>query len=406
MELDPQGSQHRASNTILIERHTTLISSIKKKMTDTSDFGRICKVSEKFYKETEDIYFPRMVSIGPFHRGKENLNDMEERKWKYLNTLLLRAVNADARLEKCVEVLKTMEDRARKCYGDEIHMTSDEFVEMMLVDGCFIIELFHKCCCRGTRRRGDPFFTTYQVFPQLRHDLLLLENQIPFFVLQHLFNLVPVPTQCGDCSLIELAFRFFRKMVPDDPHDLQDKYGQEIHHLLDLIHQSFIPKTHILQQQPKQPHSQMNIPTATNLLKTGKQIKKTRSPSILGLKFIKGSLRIPALTHHDLMETLLRNLVAMENNCYNATKYVTSYVFFMRHLLQSNEDAKILHKKGIIDKEEEFVKLFGNIFVDVEAKDLYYGDLLEKLDEYIKPNISIRYAKKARKYVVGCLRQL
>ncbi|KAI7724811.1 hypothetical protein M8C21_021734 [Ambrosia artemisiifolia] len=406
MALDPHRSQHLASKEIVVERHASLVSSIKNKMTDKSDFARICKVSEKFYRETEDIYFPRLVSIGPFHRGKEKLNAMEERKWRYLNMLLLRAVNADARLEKCVEVLKTMEDRARKCYGEDIHMSSDEFVEMMLVDGCFIIELFYKTCCRGIRRRGDPFFMTYEVFPQLRHDLVLLENQIPFFVLQHLFNLVPVPTQCGDCSLIELAFRFFKKMVPDDPHDLQDKYGQEIHHLLDLIHQSFIPKTHILQLQPKHGLTQINIPTATNLLKTGKRIKKTMSPSVLGLRFIKGTLRIPAITHHELMETLVRNLVAMECCCYDATKYVTSYVFFMSKLIQSNEDAKILHKKGIIDKEEEFVTLFGKICVEVEAKDFYYGNLLEKLEGFIQPNTSVRYAKKVRKYVVGCLQEL
>ncbi|KAI3822356.1 hypothetical protein L1987_09945 [Smallanthus sonchifolius] len=407
MELDLHGSHRRASKEILLEEHATLVSSIKKKMTNTSDFGRICKVSKNFYRKTEEIYFPRLVSIGPFHRDNERLKAMEERKWQYLNTLILRAVNAEVRITKCVEHLKMMEDRARKCYGKEIDMTSDEFVEMMLLDGCFIIELFYKSCCRGVRRRGDPFLATNQVFSNLRHDLVLLENQIPFFVLQHLFNLVPIPTQCGDCSLIELAFRFFKKMVPDDPHDLRDKYGQEIHHLLDLIHQSFIPKTHMLRPQPTKPQSdQMNIPTATHLRKTGTRIKKTKSPSVFGVRFNKGALRIPALTHHDLMETVLRNLVAMENCCYDGAKYVTSYVFLMRNLIQSNEDAKILHNKGIIDKEEEFVTLFGKICVEVNAKDFYYGDLCEKLDGLKKPNISILCARKARKYVIRCLRAL
>ncbi|XP_076903376.1 UPF0481 protein At3g47200-like [Bidens hawaiensis] len=404
MKLDPQGSQTQASKEIKVDRrqhNTNLVSLIKKKMTNTSDFSRICKVSEKFYKEAEDIYFPRMVAIGPFHRGQEKLKAMEERKWQYLNTLLLRVVNADTHLEKCVEAIKMTEDRARKCYGEPIDMESDEFIEMMLVDGCFIIELFLKCCCKGIRRRGDPFLATNQVFINLKHDLVLLENQIPFFVLQHLFNLVPVPAQCQDYSLIELVFRFFKKMVPDDHHNLQDKYGQEIHHLLDFIHQSFISRTHILQRQP-----QMDIPTATQLHKTGTRIKKVMSPSVLGLRFYKGALRIPALAYHDLMETLLRNLVAMENGCYDAAKYVTSYVFFMRNLIRSNEDAKILKKKGIIDKEEEFVTLFSEISVEVDVKDFYYGDMMERLGGFVKPNVSIRYAKKVRKYVVRCLRQI
>ncbi|KAK9079543.1 hypothetical protein SSX86_001215 [Deinandra increscens subsp. villosa] len=406
MELDLHGSHHRASKEIMVGEHTALVSSIKNKMTNTSDFSRICRVSEKFYKETEEVYFPHVVAVGPFHRGKEKLNAMEERKWQYLNTLLSRAVNADACLVKCVEVLQKMEDHARKRYGEEIDMNSDEFVEMMLVDGCFIIELFYKSCCKGVRRRGDPFLATYKVFYHLRHDLILLENQIPFFVLQLLFDLLPVPSQCGDRTLIELAFCFFKKMVPDDPHNLEDKYGQEIHHLLDLIHQSFIPKTHIFRTQPTPPQSQISIPTVTHLRKTGTQIKKTMSPSVLGLRLNKGSLRIPALTHHDLIETLLRNLVAMENCCYDATKYVTSYVFLMRNLVQSNDDAKILRKKGILDKEDDFVRLFGNIYVEVDSHDFYYGDLCEKLNGFKSPNLSVWYAKKVTKCVVRCLRKV
>lgn len=115
MELDHHGSQSRTSKEIVLEDHKSLVSSIKKKMVNTSDFGRICKVSEKFCKENEEKYFPQIVSIGPFHRGKEKLKAMEERKWQYLNTLFLRGVNVETSLRKCVEVLKVLEDRARKC---------------------------------------------------------------------------------------------------------------------------------------------------------------------------------------------------------------------------------------------------------------------------------------------------
>lgn len=403
MDLDIHGPHSRASKEIVLEEHGSLVSSIKKKMANTSDFVRICKVPEKFYMENELKYFPQMVSIGPFHHGKEKLKAMEERKWQYLNTLLSRAVNVETRLEKCVEVLKALEDRARKCYGEEIHMNSDEFAEMMLIDGCFIIELLYKSCCKGIIRRGDPFLATYQVISQLRRDLILLENQIPFFILQHLFNLVPMPKQCSGYSLIELCFRLYKKIVPEDLYNLQEKYGQEIHHLLDLIHQSFIPKIHILQPQRR---SQINIPTATHLDKRGTEIKKSNSRSVLEVKFSKGALIIPALTHHDLMEIGLRNLVAMENCCYDATKYITSYVYLMKSLIHSNDDTKILYKKGIIDKKEEFVTLFSKVAMDVDTKDFYYGDLCEQLNNFTKVNKNIWYARKVRNCVTQFLREL
>ncbi|XP_071701556.1 UPF0481 protein At3g47200-like [Rutidosis leptorrhynchoides] len=405
MDLDIHGSHSRASKEIVLdEQFVNLVSSIKKKMANVTESGRICKVPERFYLENERKYFPQVVSIGPYHHGNEKLKATEERKWQYFNTLLSRAINVETRLQKCVEVLKQGEDRARNCYGEEIHMNSDEFVEMMLIDGCFVIELFYKSCCKGIRRRGDPYLGTYHVFSQLRRDLILLENQIPFFVLQHLFNLTPTPKQCGDYSLVELSFRFFKKTVPDDLHNVQDKYGQEIHHLLDLVHQSFIPKTHIF--QPQLELRSQNMPTATQLDKRGTEIKKSNSRSVLEVKFNNGILIIPALTHHDLMEIGLRNLVAMENCCYDAMKYISSYVFLMKRLIHTIDDAKILRKKGIIDKDEEFVTLFSKIPVDVEAKDFYYGDLCEELSNFTKVGQSIWYARKVRNCVTKFLREL
>ncbi|KAL4592395.1 hypothetical protein LXL04_005387 [Taraxacum kok-saghyz] len=406
MKLDLHGSQGQVSKEILFEEHVSLVSSIRKKMANTSDFSRICKVSENLYKENEDKYFPLMVSIGPFHHGKEKLKAMEDYKWNYLNSLASRATHVEAQLGKCVEVLKALEDKARKCYGEEIHMDSDAFVEMMLVDGCFIIELLYKSCCKGTRRRGDPFLATYEVFFQLRHDLILLENQIPFFILNHLFNIVPTPKQCDNYSLIELAFRFFKKIVREDPYDIQERYGQEIHHLLDLLHQSFIPKPHILQLQSKQPHLQTTIPTLIQLRKIVTEINGYNSRNILEIEFNDGVFRIPKLVHHDLMETVLRNLIAMENCCYDATKYVTSYAFLMKSLIQSIDDAKVLHKKGIIDKEQEFITMFSKISVEVDSKDFYYGDLCEEVNKFLKVNKNLWYVRKARNCVTRCLRQL
>ncbi|KAJ9555221.1 hypothetical protein OSB04_009835 [Centaurea solstitialis] len=405
MESDLHGSQNQVFKANALE-HVSLVSSINKNISKACDFGRICKVSERFYMENEDKYFPTMVSIGPFHRGEEKLKAMEERKWQYLNTLLSRALNVEARIGKCVEVLKVLEDRARKCYVEEICMGSDEFVEMMLLDGCFIIELFYKACCKGIRRRGDPFLATYHVFFRLRHDLILLENQIPFFVLQHLFDLVPVPKQCGDYTLIELAFRFFKKTIHEDPYDLQERFGQEIHHLLDLIHQSFIPKTHHPQLQSKQPHLQMNISTAAGFHKTGTRIKRAKSRSVLEVKFYKGALRIPPLIYHDLTETVFRNFIAMENSCYDGKKYITSYAFLMKSLIQSNDDAKYLRKKRILDKDEEFVTLFNEISVELDVQNFYYGDLCEEINNSAKVSKVVWFGRKARKHVMRCLRAL
>lgn len=142
----------------IIQVHDELVSTIKKKM-DTVFPHCICRVQERLVQENEKAYYPELISIGPFHHGKEKLKDMEDHKWRYLHALLSRKPNLEARLAICVNALRECELKARNCYAkkESINLSCDEFVKMMLVDGCFIIELFLKYAHRSLRKRGTPF---------------------------------------------------------------------------------------------------------------------------------------------------------------------------------------------------------------------------------------------------------
>ena len=85
---------------------------------------------------------------------------------------------------------------------------------MMLVDGCFIFEMFLKYSTMSLRRRNDPVFTPPGMLFDLRSSRMLLENQIPLFILQRLFEVVQIPKQCTH-FLTELAFRLIKYMIPE-----------------------------------------------------------------------------------------------------------------------------------------------------------------------------------------------
>ncbi|CAA3008932.1 Hypothetical predicted protein [Olea europaea subsp. europaea] len=67
---------------------------------------------------------------------------MEQHKLRYLGSLLERGSKPNALI--CVITIMQFEDRARKCYAEDIHLDDDEFVQMLVLDGCFIIEFFLK----------------------------------------------------------------------------------------------------------------------------------------------------------------------------------------------------------------------------------------------------------------------
>ncbi|KAG8370519.1 hypothetical protein BUALT_Bualt14G0125300 [Buddleja alternifolia] len=370
--------------SIEIVNEDSLVSSIKSKMDHLSLSHCISRVAEEISKGFEEKYYPSLVSIGPFHRDRDTLKVMEDCKWRYFNTLLSRKQNAELFVDSCVRTLRHVEQKARKFYGEEINMGSDHFVEMMLLDGCFIIELFLENAFKNLRRRDDPFFIAYNNLFKLKCDLILFENQLPFFVLEHLFHLVPIPKQCN-FSLIELSLLFFKNLIPKEyPHFPPKNFAPQTHHLLDLIRQHYLPTSH--ETLSPSGEGQMHIHNATHLSTLGIKVGNALDHTPLNVSFYKGELYIPPLKIHGYTETLFRNLIAMEICDPRCSKHVTSYAILMDRLIRSKRDVRLLHKQEILigghDKEGEIVMLFKKLYVDINLKEFYYRGLCEQVNVY------------------------
>lgn len=373
-------STDHVSVEIKQEDETYLMLKIKEQMDTVSVPHCICRVPHTISKDNEKSYFPQLVSVGPLHK----LTGTEDKKWRYLYALLNREPNVEARLHRCVKALKELEPKVRKFYGEEINLNSDELVKTMLVDGCFIIEVLLKYSVKGLRRRDDPFFHTKDTFFQLRSDMILLENQIPFCVLQRLFDLVPIPDQCTK-SLPLLALGFFKRMIPGDLQSLEEKCSQDCSHLLDLIHNCYLPTYPEVESWV----GQINLECATKMQKSGIRFKSNApAKSLLDVKFVNGVLKIPPLNVHYYTEILFRNLIALEHCPHDQAKYVTSYVYLLAKVIQSEKDLRLLSRKGILsiglERKQEFLDLFKKILVEMEAKDVYYEGTREQANRYTR----------------------
>ncbi|XP_058214476.1 uncharacterized protein LOC131325969 [Rhododendron vialii] len=89
-------------------------------------------------------------------------------------------------LQKCLAEMKTSLDDAKKCYAAEVTLNE----EMMLIDGYFILEFLYRSHNGNSKGPNtDPIFGNTLTLYDVKNDLVLLENQIPFFVLEKLFHL-------------------------------------------------------------------------------------------------------------------------------------------------------------------------------------------------------------------------
>ncbi|URD94798.1 UPF0481 protein [Musa troglodytarum] len=123
---------------------------------------------------------------------------MEETKWDQWRT-------EQARICKVPQVLQEAEPRAYK--PRIVSLGSNEFVEMMLLDGCFVIEIIISWV-KGVSEVNvgqNTIKNTIRSLFAVAQDMLLLENQLPFFLLDCLYD-IAFPGDAG--GLTELTQEF------------------------------------------------------------------------------------------------------------------------------------------------------------------------------------------------------
>ncbi|KAF8394028.1 hypothetical protein HHK36_020230 [Tetracentron sinense] len=182
-------------------------------------------------------YTPQLVSIGPYHRGKDHLKEMESQKLRLLQHVLERTCH---QVELYYEEMSKLEEKTRGCYAQRFEdIDSPDFVEMMLLDAFFVVELLN-ASVNGFMECGylerDPIFGTRGVLPCIQRDMLMLENQIPLFVLDKLYTLTCNPSDTNSVS--DLTLKFFDSVIPvcqNLHHQVKNSKEPRLH-LLHVVH--------------------------------------------------------------------------------------------------------------------------------------------------------------------------
>ncbi|KAM5580983.1 UPF0481 protein [Rosa sericea] len=395
----------------------------------------IFKVPEVLQRQKVEAYKPDIVSIGPFHRGAEKLQLMENVKKWYLKCLLssMKTITLDS----LIKSIKEQEEEARACYEPCFHVDQNDFIKMLILDGCFLIELFRKQALFGDRRDDDdPIFNVPWMLEYLYHDLLLLENQLPWFVLEFFYNLI----ESGNPnSLSKLVMNFFKNSVaaPNMFSYLSPKSGIKILHILDMIRNSLVEgveghmitepfvegEWHMIGYSPVGEEASLEdsmylphpfktnthcqrIPSATALSEAGVKFEMVKGgPGCLNITFENGVFTIPHLTIDERTGPLFRNLMAFEQ-CYQSyfNKLITSYVLLMDNLIDTSKDVDLLCEKDIVATlltADDASKFFNELYHDDSTLYRpYYLKLCREVQEYYKVPWN-RWREKLRRDYFG-----
>ncbi|KAL6194860.1 hypothetical protein ACLB2K_035935 [Fragaria x ananassa] len=367
---------------------TTDVEALQDRMMNNlggdSPFSDICcifRVPQVLRRHNPKAYTPDVVSIGPFHHGGTPFQRMEKVKQWYLRNLLSR-MNISLRL--LIEEIIRVEKQARDFYSEPLdHLNQSSFVEMMVLDCCFLLELFRKFRDKEDRHISDPIFNMDCMFQYICHDLLLLENQIPWFLLNCLYTLTLDPKD--DPSLRKLMLTVFSshhqlahnclsylRHLNHNVHDEDDDDGK-ILHILDLIRTSIVfPFKDQFDLSFYDSETEL-MHHALALSEAGVSFRRASSTrSIMNIEFKDGTLAIPQLAIGELTDSLFRNLIAFEQ-CYPGHSHkITSYAVLMDNLIGSNNWLSA----------EDASKFFVKLYYDTVLDKFYYGGLCSKLNKH------------------------
>ncbi|CAA6654017.1 unnamed protein product [Spirodela intermedia] len=367
----------------------------------------IWRVHPDLRKVEEEAYEPKLVSIGPLHHGKPRLLPMEQIKLTYLRGLLNR--HQKNSLEYYVAVIRSCLPATKDQYSEKIELSDDEFVEMLVVDGCFIIEYLAKRAFRSTHETAVLAGVGWG-FTHLRRDLLLLENQIPFLVLTELFNMTTIPfpgERKEPLNLMELVLKFLGiGMKPEEypkPSDIfhllhlehwcqnpgrvkEDTNRRSCGQLamyplkksIDLISVLFFGLLYLIfiRHWPgcfgptKKSKAPREIPCATELRAAGIKFKKKVAPQGKIASYLKPRLR---------------NLIALEQCCVDVGNHFTSYCAFVDNIINTAGDVAILRGRGILESklgsDAEVADLFNSLCKGTHLKydDHYNKEIFEEV---------------------------
>lgn len=384
---------------------------------------------------------------------KKYIQEMEQHKRRYLRLFSRRGEDC---LYKFAEFVEGQLPKARECYSEEIKLDDAQLVQMMVLDSCFIIVLFLKTYKRMPSQelkselekselekseleqaldeelgksklvqaldeedKDDPLIKVEWLRKQLAIELLMLENQIPFFIPQELFRLMGIPST----FTLQIALRFFRFALPNSVDGAEIRGSVTPLHLLHLVHSSLLPNC----ERPSESNVVKMIPCSSDLQKLGFKFKEKVSEfvnqnkdkeepkkSMLDIDFesirswywpfYSGVIKIPPMKVSVIKGVLLLNLVAFEQ-CYRycGTAF-SAYIVFMDCLISNDEDVGILCNHGIenfVGSNQHLVDLINKVGGRLTVDDGYFfqkfKDINDRYEEVrnqrIRASIKRNYAK-------------
>ncbi|WVZ95326.1 hypothetical protein U9M48_041108 [Paspalum notatum var. saurae] len=340
----------------------------------------------------ERYVVPSVVAIGPYHHGKSHLQEMEEAKHFAVNKLCSSSRRS---VEEVYAKILTITGDIRGCYDASVvgHLSDAELATMMFLDGCFLLwymeDSHDDVLLRGCNISSGP---------SILKDIFMLENQIPWLVLEDLMEFWPM--NVSSMVFDQVAGFFFhirKKMVlqrvrsflpwriccgcaREEKTHYADAEASLITykyfkppHLLGLMRHILIhgmlPQDRVIRDRGGHRPTVISS-SAVELAQIGVEVTASDAPCFADMvvhKKLFGELSLSPIFMNDIVACYLVNMAALEAaQASAAPSYVedgyiiSSYLSVLAMLMDSEGDVHELRKRGVLSGHFSNVQTLQN----------------------------------------------
>ncbi|XBI04612.1 hypothetical protein VPH35_132881 [Triticum aestivum] len=320
----------------------------------------------------ERYIVPSFVSLGPYHHGSPHLRETEELKHAAAHYLCEKSGRS---VEEVYDKILSIGTEARSCYADGAvaKFTDAEFAVMMFLDGCYLLlYITNDPGCALLLNR-----MTMSTGPCMARDIFLLENQLPWMVLEALLEIVtPSPV----CNFIVRSAIYF-DIIPRPSNtrvsmDELERYRPP--HLLGLLRYYQIGNM-IAEERTSNVQFTSSGSSAIELAEIG--IKLTASNKTY-------QLSLTPLFINDFTACWLVNLAAYEacvSTGWPSDGFViSSYISLLAMLMDKEEDVHELRAKHLLRSfisDHDMLVFFKGLARDLRLGSRYYV-IPAKIDKF------------------------
>ncbi|KAE8728934.1 hypothetical protein F3Y22_tig00004041pilonHSYRG00039 [Hibiscus syriacus] len=375
-------------------------------------------------------FLPRVISIGPIHRGNyfRGGSDSEQLKLR-LAAHFVRNIGVEK--ETLYNVIKTEIGSLKKCYDQKLlePYDDDKLAWMMFIDGCAILQVILQC---SNYYYEDDEIESWSktiietdLLTNLYLDLFLLENQLPYSVLGLLIKSSNSKKENFFWKMIE-GFIEDNVIFPADMEQPLEKEGEPVH-LLDYLRKRLIIKKEkkktllnilgfikcrilncICQCGPhratKMGYNYLALRKAKDLRNAGILFKQSETLNVsFSQTFFIGKLRLPPIKVDESTGTMLMNLIAYEM-CpdFDNDFAVNSYVSLLDSLINDAGDVNVLRNDGVLynalGSDEEVAKLFNKMSRVLVPDQRIYSTLRLRVQDHCRTKWSKHAAQAYNTY--------